>query len=40
VDDFIKLVSRLAFLGCLIGSAWDSALVVPACVLMLLLWWD
>lgn len=36
----LKLVTRLAFLGCLIGSVWVSGLVVPACVLMLMLWWD
>jgi hypothetical protein len=38
VDGVIRLITRLAFLGCLIGGVWVTGLVVPACVLMFLIW--
>lgn len=40
MDGVIKLITRLAFLGCLIGSAWISSLFVPTVVLMISMWWD
>lgn len=39
MDSFLQLVTRLAFLGCLIGSVWVSGLVVPATVLLFMTVW-